>query len=189
MKRITTIILVSIFIVLIMSCSNSTSVNAPDVPDVNVGDIINFAGREWQVLDIGGSSANARSRTLAGNRVLVISKYIIDDAHSFHKGEDITWADSDIRAWLNGEYLNSFSPADRARIVETTVINENNQWFGDSGGVNTRDKIFLLSISEVVRYFGDSGQLKNPINHHFDRFVASCDSFMQEFLTNILETH
>jgi hypothetical protein len=30
-----------------------------------------------------------------------------------------------------------------------------------AGGKNTQDRIFLLSISEVIKYFGDSGQLKN----------------------------
>jgi hypothetical protein len=30
-----------------------------------------------------------------------------------------------------------------------------------SGGNDTTDKIFILSIEEVVQYFGDSGQLAN----------------------------
>jgi hypothetical protein len=46
-------------------------------------------------------------------------------------------------------------------ILPTTNINVNNQWFGTDGGRDTTDKIFLLSIEEVVKYFGDSGQLKN----------------------------
>jgi hypothetical protein len=30
-----------------------------------------------------------------------------------------------------------------------------------TGGIDTIDKVFLLSIEEAVKYFGDSGQLQN----------------------------
>jgi hypothetical protein len=73
----------------------------------------------------------------------------------------ITWADCDLRAYLNGDFYNSFSATDRARIAETRNVNKNNQWFGTSGGPDTTDKIFLLSLEEVIKYYGDSGKLAN----------------------------
>ncbi|MDR0249506.1 MAG: DUF6273 domain-containing protein, partial [Oscillospiraceae bacterium] len=45
--------------------------------------------------------------------------------------------------------------------VETLNVNEDNPWYGTPGGEDTMDYIFPLSIGEVVRYFGDSGQLEN----------------------------
>jgi hypothetical protein len=77
---------------------------------------------------------------------------------------------------LNGEFYDSFSPDDRARIVPTRNSNKDNQWYYAEamasrydfwiqhvprGGTDTDDYIFLLSLEEVVRYFGDSGQLAN----------------------------
>jgi len=53
-----------------------------------------------------------------------------------------------------------FFPVERAQIVETVVINNNNPWFGTHGGNNTIDKMFLLSLEELVQYFGDSGALQ-----------------------------
>jgi hypothetical protein len=36
-----------------------------------------------------------------------------------------------------------------------------NRWYGTDGGNSTKDKVFLLSIEEVIKYFGDSGDLAN----------------------------
>jgi hypothetical protein len=87
-----------------------------------------------------------------------------------------TWAECDLRAYLNGEFLNSFSQSDRERIAETHNVNQDNPWFyagamasGDDhriqyaprGGADTSDWIFLLSLEEVAKYFGDSEQLRN----------------------------
>lgn len=73
----------------------------------------------------------------------------------------MTWETSHIREYLNGEFYASFDTDDRNRIVEVVNENNDNPWYGTDGGNATKDKIFLLSIDEVVRYFGDSGQLKS----------------------------
>jgi len=44
-------------------------------------------------------------------------------------------------------------------IAETRVVTNDNLWHGTTGGNDTTDKVFLLSIEEVLRYFGDSGQI------------------------------
>jgi len=46
--------------------------------------------------------------------------------------------------------------------LETEVVIGDNPWNFTNGGKSTIDKVFLLSIEEMVKYFGDSGQLKNP---------------------------
>ena len=75
---------------------------------------------------------------------------------------DITWEESNLREYLNNEFFYSFSYEERQRILLSHVCNPSNEWFSTRGGNNTTDYIFLLSISEVVRYFGDSGLLDNP---------------------------
>jgi hypothetical protein len=46
------------------------------------------------------------------------------------------------------------------QIVPTSINNNANRWYGISGGNDTDDYIFLLSLEEAVKYFGDSGQLQ-----------------------------
>ena len=116
---------------------------------VSVGDVIQFGQFAWRVLDV------------QGNRALILSDRVLEFRRYHHTFGPVTWATSEMRAYLNGEFLNRFSAADRARIAETNVINNNNPWFGTSGGSNTVDRVFLLSIEEVVRFFGDSGRLRN----------------------------
>jgi hypothetical protein len=43
--------------------------------------------------------------------------------------------------------------SEKAKIQEKSITLLTNH----SGGADTSDRIFLLSIEEVVRYFGDSG--------------------------------
>ena len=87
---------------------------------------------------------------------LLLSEEIIDMRPYHGAGGEITWEYSEIRAWLNGEFLDRFSSEERMRIRQTNVINNPNPWFGTSSGNNTTDRAFLLSVEEVVRYFGDS---------------------------------
>ena len=44
-------------------------------------------------------------------------------------------------------------------ILESLITNTDNPWLHSKGGNTTTDKVFLLSIGEVVDYFGDSGDL------------------------------
>ena len=107
---------------------------------VEVGDIIPFGGHEWRVLEV------------RGDRALLISEYIIELRAYHYREEAVTWETSAIRHYLNNEFLNSFRRADRARIPETRLANNDNPWFGTYGGDDTYDKIFLLSLEEVVQY-------------------------------------
>ncbi|MCL2356857.1 MAG: DUF6273 domain-containing protein [Defluviitaleaceae bacterium] len=103
-----------------------------------------------------------------GNYAKILHETVIVNEPFHHTREEVTWAASSSRVWLNGEFFNSFSAADRARIRETYVVNSDNPWTSSQwayrinapGGANTTDRIFLLSIEEVVRYFGNSGMLE-----------------------------
>ena len=63
---------------------------------------------------------------------------------------EVTWETCDLRRWLNGVFLPlSFTPAERARILPTEIRTPDNTEFGSSGGRDTRDCLFLLSLDEV----------------------------------------
>jgi hypothetical protein len=106
-------------------------------------DIIEFGGYKWLVLEENGG------------RALVLSLGIIESRTYHSEWTDITWEHSDMRRYLNGEFYNSFSPADQARIVDSNVINNGDPQYGIPGGNNTTDKIFLLSIFEANQYFAN----------------------------------
>jgi len=116
-------------------------------------DIMEFGGSNWLVLDE------------QGGRTLLLSERVIDIA-AFHDSQSsggAFWSESQLRAYLNGEFYLQFSAADRARIAQTNLVNTANPWReGAANPPDTTDKIFLLSVEEVVEYFGDSEQLEHP---------------------------
>lgn len=114
---------------------------------MQLGDRIEFGKYEWRVLAIQDNSA------------LLITEYIIEQRSYHNVYKEITWAGCSLRKYLNGEFFNSFSEADKARIIPVTNKNLDNEWYGTKCGEDTQDKIFLLSIEEVTcRYFGDSSE-------------------------------
>lgn len=92
---------------------------------------------------------------------LLISRYGLD-AMAFHDTlRDVTWADSSLREWLNGTFLDAaFTDDERAAIVEVALDNPSNPEHGTQGGGETTDRIFLLSSAEAAQYFpGDADRL------------------------------
>ena len=132
---------------------------------VKAGEIIKFGGYDWRVLEVQNGKA------------LIITEYVINvmafDDYGDHDDDPnngvyvyAEWENSSIRHWLNSEFIGSFNNTDKMRILDTLVINDDSLLFQYplfrlERGINTTDKAFLLSIDEVVEYFGDSGALRN----------------------------
>jgi|GEM_PF-4307471 len=140
-----------------VSNSEADSTASPTtVSEINVteGDTIKFGDYIWRVLDV------------QGDRALILSDKTLESKdfydYTSNKNWDNTWENSQLRHYMNNDFINKILSAnERACIIETTIENKDNPWFGDNGGNNTTDKLFALSIEEVVEYFGDSGQLSN----------------------------
>ena len=136
---------------------------------------MNFGGRDWLVLDEQGDKALIMSETVQYRR--------------FHPTEtEVTWADCELREYLNGEFYNSFCEDEKARILMTTLPPcYSNPWHGPGGNrarliqvkeqadkyesnydKGTDDSIFLLSIEELIKYTGDSGDLEQRIGWYWD---------------------
>ena len=129
------------------------------IKTAKVGDIVTFGkyeqdnktsnGKEkieWIVLDINDG------------RVLVVSKYALDAReYDSHLGYFNTWDKCTLREWLNDEFINeSFSTSEKELIPTVTVSADNNPQYSTDPGNNTQDKIFLLSIAEVEKYFSST---------------------------------
>jgi len=127
--------------------STDSLLEMSDDNNEKVGQIINFGGYQWMILKIDG------------NRALVITENVIFQSVYHDESVGITWENCRLRSYLNREFYYGFSECDRRRIIETTIPNPPNPWFGTSGGNDTTDNIFILSVDELVEYFGDSGDL------------------------------
>ncbi len=130
-----------------------------------VGDTVYFGTYE-QDNDTSNGAENIEWQVLAkeNNRVLVISKYVLD-CHSYNATrEDVTWETSTLRTWLNGTFLNSaFSETEQAVIAQETITVDKNPKYDTDPGNATKDKVFLLSFDEVNKYFSsDSARQCKP---------------------------
>ena len=128
-----------------------------DIEDDHIQKTIIFGSYE-QDNDLTNGAEPIEWVTLAkeDGRTLLISKYALD-AQQYHTSyEDVSWETSTLRTWLNDDFLNkAFSPEEQDRIISTTVTadpNPNPRSKASSGN-DTIDKVFLLSIEEVEKYF------------------------------------
>jgi len=113
--------------------------------EIKIGDVIPFGEYDWRVLDIQD-----------GKALLLAEDTVEQRAFNTQEGA-VTWEECDLRKYLNGEFLQKF---DTSKIAQTTIANKNNPRYKTIGGNDTIDSIFLLSLEEIGRYFGD--KIKPP---------------------------
>ena len=145
------------------STPQPTTIPTPEpVPNtLDVGDSIVFGnyeqdnnlnngkeGIEWIVLEV------------EDNRILLISKYTLDAKPYHNTLRNITWADCDLRVWLNNDFINeAFNESEQSAIIFGNIDNkkeEGNPQWKTKGGNDTKDKVFLLSYFEAEKYFTDT---------------------------------
>jgi len=132
-----------------------------------------FAGYDWFVLE------------RHNDKALLLSELLIENREFHAAGGEITWSTCDLRDYLNNEfYFKAFSDQERAKILKTTLPPYINPWYGLSNGKSrfvrlkekemriyddasqtTEDCIFVLSVEEIVKYFGNSGDLEKRIGY------------------------
>ncbi len=108
---------------------------------------------KWRVLSVNGSEA------------MLLADKALDDKRYHTVYENVTWEGCTMRSWLNGygasaniqnqdyssnNFLDTaFGTSAQSAIKETAVENKDNLSYGTDGGNDTKDKVFLLSESEV----------------------------------------
>ena len=125
------------------------------IKNLKVGDYITFGSYE-QDNNISNGKENIEWQVLdrKDNKVLLISKYALDSRSYNSEYTSVTWETCTLRKWLNGEFFNSaFSADEQAEILDTKVTADENPNFDSYSGKDTTDKIFLLNITEIVKYF------------------------------------
>ena len=117
-------------------CLKNYETNLSKLKKAKKGDTVNFGyyhgETEWIVLD------------KEGDKLLLISKLSLDNKKfNDEYNQDVTWKTSDLRKWLNDEFIyEAFSQTERNLLVETTTTRN-----------GAKDKVSLLSYSEAEKYF------------------------------------
>ena len=110
--------------------------------------LVKFGRWDWRVLDE------------QDGKMLILTDCVVDYTRYHEPDTKITWEDCNLRKYLNEQFVSEFSDSEKARIIKAKVENKGNPWYKlGKGGNDTEDCIFLLSIDELVKYFGDSGDL------------------------------
>ncbi len=90
------------------------------------------------------------------NEVLLISRHGLAGRRFHDRPDPVSWADSDLRYWLNHDFLNTaFSAGERRAIRLFAHSDEDLSGQESSGSGIVRDYVFCLSIAEASRYFRD----------------------------------
>ena len=99
--------------------------------------------REWIILEKNEDG----SAILLANRLISLQRYN-------RKKEHVNWSESSLRHWLNHNFISdAFRPEERALLMDQNVKNRRTTIFGMSGGKDTEDKVWLLSLEELNNYF------------------------------------
>lgn len=156
MKKIALIVFFSIISIFVMNGIHTLAEENNQA--LEVGSIIKFGGYDWEILDI------------QDNKALVITSSVVScfpftsDYYDEH-----CWAVSALRSYLNGEfYLSTFSDEEKEAIIETEINNDVNLVTGIQSGPITTDKLFVLSLDEVLHYFGGSSLESVQMSEYYD---------------------
>lgn len=140
-----------------ISTTEPTANTALTEPAFFVGDTIQFGSYpqgsskkepiDWLVLDV------------EDDKVLVISCEALDSQKYHSQHTNVTWATCSLRQWLNDAFYNTaFTAEEQLKIQTTTVSADPNALYRTDPGADTKDKIFLLSITEATEYFGSNSE-------------------------------
>ena len=120
---------------------------------------------EWDVL--------AREK----GRILVISKYALDCQKYNTMNNRVSWETCSLRRWLNGSFLNAaFNAVEQKLIIHTMITADRDSSFNTSSGNNTTDQVFLLSETEVKKFFDSAEALQCAPTEYTVTQGAGCDS-------------
>lgn len=120
---------------------------------------------EWLVLEVEDGKA------------LLVSKYALDCKPYNTSFTKVTWETCSLRKWLNEMFINNaFGVEEQAQIQSTSVSADKNPEYSTDPGNSTTDKVFLLSVTEVKKYFSSDEDRKCEATDYAIAQGASIDS-------------
>jgi len=138
----------------------------PQLPQPNsgLGIIDRINNGETRNLKFGKYNWRVLERRAYLNLALLITEQIVDTRQYSKNTGATTWEKCSLREYLNDDfYYSAFTDVQRKSIIAIELENMKNRWYETPGGADTLDYIFLLSLYEVDKYFGNSGDYQGMI--------------------------
>ena len=152
----------------------SSYYNFSDGSDVTNGETYYFKVEpiRWRILSESDGSAFILADGIIANK-------------AYNAGNN-NYKNSDIRAWLNGEFLNTAFGEVAQGLIETTEVDNSAYSTGDSSNENacenTFDKVFLLSYREVINsaygFSSDGGDYDTARQMTVSDYARSTGAYM-----------
>ncbi len=100
---------------------------------------------EWEILSV------------EEDRILLISRYVLDCVQYNTEYTDVTWETCTLRSWLNNDFYNTaFTDDEKDKIMLSMLENPDHHiWSRSEGGNNTEDYVFCLSETEIYNLYRD----------------------------------
>lgn len=85
---------------------------------------------------------------------LLMTKDIVDSKGWVNNGRnDITWAQTDLRQWLNNDFYNAaFSPSEQSQMALFNAVQPQNPRYKTPAGKATVDPVSILNYQELIHY-------------------------------------
>ena len=110
---------------------------------------------EWDLVELGttkeGQPMEWRVLSIRDGDAYLMADRLMADRKIHDIREDVTWENSSLRSWLNGEFFqNTFKEEEKKGIRNYNWENEDNPWYGTDGGADTMDFVSLPSLSDMT---------------------------------------
>lgn len=176
-KRLISILAVLSLLAALCTGAAFAADESENASNYEIGDIVTYGNYEQDGFYSNGEETIewiviARDRD---NHALLLSRYCLDALPYNEDGGDVTWEDSSIRAWLNGEFLESAFGGDPNGFICTAECKTKDGRSGTDGGENTTDRIFLLAVDEVTQYFPKESSRRAPVTEYAKEQGAEYD--------------
>ncbi len=101
------------------------------------------SGIEWLILD------------KIDDRVMLLSKNVIDFLPAHKKSDRVTWETCSLRKWLNTDFINTSFTEEEQQWIMPTVLKADTTMSDLFCNIcnDTEDRVFLLSAKECYKYF------------------------------------
>jgi len=131
--------------------SKETDAELSKIATAKVGNIVQFGFYEQDNNTADGKEKiDWRVLVVKKGKALLLSVKILDCEPYNETVSVVNWATCTLRSWLNDNFYNTaFSFSEQARIKTSTIANEGDPLY-DTDGVNTNDKLFLLSYADII---------------------------------------
>lgn len=128
-----------------------------DYSGLQVGSTFTMGLYEQDGIDNGPEEIEWIVLAVENGKALVISKYALDSKPFHDRFEKITWKDCSLREWLNEDfYETAFSGVQQSRIRLTITKADKNPEYPAVETVDTTDRVWLMSLSEMEQYLVDT---------------------------------